>query len=155
MSTTLVSTWASCLTSYFVFCRFKAPTKNIPYSATFRADSKTTMDVGDKICWWQVCHRSQSIERYYFQIDKRLMSAAVSLIYFVVIFAIQLKTPKALDKIKREKTLIFAFSIVIGFGFAINFLLRLVFISRLSWLSHWLVKMFVFDWLSVNDYENH
>ena len=54
------------------------------------------------------------------------MSAAVSLIYFVVIFAIQLKTPKALDKIKREKTLIFAFSIVIGFGFAINFLLRLV-----------------------------
>ena len=83
------------------------------------------------------------------------MSAAVSLIYFVVIFAIQLKTPKALDKIKREKTLIFAFSIVIGFGFAINFLLRLVFISRLSWLSHWLVKRFVFDWLSVNDYENH
>ena len=36
MSTTLISTWASCLTSYFVFCRFKSPTKNIPYSATFR-----------------------------------------------------------------------------------------------------------------------
>ena len=36
MSTSLVSTWASCLTSYFVFCRFKSPTKNIPYSATFR-----------------------------------------------------------------------------------------------------------------------
>lgn len=54
----------------------------------------------------------------------------MSLIYFIVIYAIQLKTPKALEKIKREKTLIFAFSIVIGFGFAINFLLRLVFISK-------------------------
>ena len=65
---------------------------------------------------------------YSFQIDQRLTSAAVSLIYFIVIYAIQLKTPKALEKIKREKTLIFAFSIVIGFGFAINFLLRLVLI---------------------------
>ena len=57
------------------------------------------------------------------KIHERLTSAAVSLIYFIVIFAIQLKAPKALDKMKHEKTLIFAFSIVIGFGFAINFLL--------------------------------
>jgi len=128
MSTTLVSTWASCLTSYLVFCRFKAPTKNIPYSATFRIDfylikqlMLETKFVG--------CKYPPSIKPCYsFQIDQRLTSAAVSLIYFIVIYAIQLKTPKALEKIKREKTLIFAFSIVIGFGFAINFLLRLVLI---------------------------
>lgn len=75
----------------------------------------------------------------------------MSLIYFIVIYAIQLKTPKALEKIKREKTLIFAFSIVIGFGFAINFLLRLVFISKELTRDHQFELIFAeklkFQWI--------
>ena len=57
MSTTLVSTWASCLTSYFVFCRFKSPTKNIPYSATFR----NYFHFLPHRCWWR--YRVQNISQ--------------------------------------------------------------------------------------------
>ena len=57
MSTTLISTWASCLTSYFVFCRFKSPTKNIPYSATFR----NYFHFLPHRCWWR--YRVQNIPK--------------------------------------------------------------------------------------------